>query len=186
MIACKREGGDSSSPLWLQAPTQDRSAMKIVTLAVLLGCMAAGCTSADPVPASVDSELRSTLTRANQAFIRAVRSNDPAQLSPYYAEEMLASLSRSIERAKEAGRYSVSELQDLRWHEVRVRDGKAQVETTERWKHTHRFVATDDCAFVVPARDVRQTYHLERRSGGWVITRVVDDPENEPSKTIPC
>lgn len=158
--------------------------MTIAFLTVLL-FMAAGC-KAEPVPDSLESDLKATLKRANQAFIRAVRSNDPAQLSPHFSGDILASLSKSIERAKEEGRYSISELQDVRWREVRVGNTEAQVETTERWEHTHRFVATDKCAFVVPARDVSQTYHMEKRSGVWKVTKIVDAPDNEPSKAVPC
>ena len=160
--------------------------MRNILLAVLLLNLAAGRAVAEPAPDTLDSELKATITSANQAFIRAVRSGDPAPLRPYYSGEILESLAKSIERARAAGRYSVSELQDVRWREVRVREGRAQVELTERWKHVHHFVATGKCSFVVPARDVRQTYHLEKSSSGWVITRIVDDPDNEPSRAVPC
>ena len=160
--------------------------MKRATLAVLLFNLAVGCARAEPVPDTLASDLRATLTSANQAFILAVRSSDPAQLSPYFSGEILASLSKTIQRAKEQGLYSVSELQDVRWGEVRVREKEAQVESTERWKHTHHFVATGGCAFVVPARDVSQTYYLEKHVGGWTITKIVDAPDNEPSKAVPC
>ena len=160
--------------------------MRNILLPFLLLNLATGCDRAEPVPDTIDSELKATITSANQAFIRVVRSGDLAQLRPYYSEEILASLSQSIERAKKAGTYSVSELQRVRWREVRVREGSAQVEVAERWEHTHYFVATGKCAFVVPARDVSQTYYLEKNSSGWVVTKIVDDPDNELSRAAPC
>lgn len=160
--------------------------MRNILLTFLLLNLMVGCARAKPVPDTIDSELQATITSANQAFIRAVRSGDPAQLHPYYSGEIIASLSQSIERAKEAGMYSVSELQGVRWREARVRAGSAQVEVTERWQHIHHFLATGKCAFVVPARDVSQTYHLEKNSSGWVVTKIVDDPDNEPSRGVPC
>jgi hypothetical protein len=81
---------------------QEITVMKIVMLAILLLSNSAGRTRAEPVPDTLASDLRATIASANQAFIRAVRFTDPAQSSPHFSGDTFA-LSKSIERAKEAG-----------------------------------------------------------------------------------
>ena len=144
------------------------------------------CAGEEPVSEEVKSELRMTIMNANAATIRAVRANDPKILSPLISGDLLESLSKSIGAAKERGTYAVSELQDLRWGDVRVRGNSAEVVTTERWQHTHYAVGTNKCVMVLPARDVGQTYHLEKTARGWTIMKGVDDPDNRPPTPGPC
>lgn len=132
------------------------------------------------------AEVRAAIAKANQAFVVAVRSGNADGLSHYYSKEELAGLMPSLERARAENRYSVSELQDVRWGEVHIQGETAQVETFEKWQHTHYAAGTNECLFVVPSREVRQTYHLNKTPSGWVIADVVDDPGNEPAKRVAC
>lgn len=160
--------------------------MKIVLCAMLVLSLIPEYIQAEISADKAESEVRATIQNTNQAIVRAVRTNDSKHLTPYLSGEVLKRQSRSIEEAKKRGSYTVSELQSLRWRALRVRGAKAEVETTERWKHTLYSSATKKCLFVVPARDVAQTYHLERSSNGWTINDVTYDPRNEKPKASPC
>ena len=123
---------------------------------------------------------------ANVAVTRAARTNDAKVMSQHISGELFEALSQSIERAKKRGTYTVSELQDLRWGKMRVEGDSAEVVTTERWRHTHYAVGTDKCVMVFPASDLVQTYHLEKGSRGWRITKSVGDPGSPRPKSSPC
>lgn len=123
---------------------------------------------------------------ANMAVMRAARTNDAKVMSQHISGELLESLSQSMGKAKERGTYTVSELQDLRWGDMRLRGDSARVVTTERWRHTHYAMGTDKCIMVFPARDLVQTYFLEKGSRGWQITKSEADPKSPRPKSEPC
>lgn len=123
---------------------------------------------------------------ANMAVMRAARTNDAKVLSQHISGELFEALSQSIARAKERGTYTVSELHDLRWGNMRVRGDSAEVVTTERWRHTHFAVGTDKCFMVYPVRDLVQTYRLEKGARGWRITKSVANPGSPRLQSIPC
>lgn len=163
-----------------------RQPMRIALWTMLVLSLVSEYTQAGLSPDKAESEVRATIQNANQAIVRAVRTNNTKHLTPYLSGEVLRRQSHSIGEARSRGSYTVSELQDLRWRALRVRGTKAEAETTERWKHTLYSSDHNKCLFVVPARNIAQTYHLEKSSRGWTIKNVTYDPRNEKPKAAPC
>jgi hypothetical protein len=154
-------------------------------LAALL-FLSLACAEDQPVSEEVRAELRRTIMNANMAVMRAARTNDAKVMSQHISGELFEALSESIDRAKERGTYTVSELQDLRWGNMRVRGDSAEVITTERWRHTHHAVGSNKCVMVYPARDLVQTYRLEKGSRGWRITKSEGDRRSPRPEGKPC
>ena len=158
---------------------------KIILSALLLLALACG-TDEQPVSEEVRSDLQRTIMNANVAVTRAARTNDTKVMSQHISGELFEALSESIDRAKERGTYTVSELQDLRWGDMHLRGDSAEVVTTEKWRHTHYAVGSDKCVMVFPATDLVQTYYLEKGSRGWTVTKSVGDPRSPRPKQSPC
>jgi hypothetical protein len=157
---------------------------KTIISALLLLSLA--CAGEQPVSEEVQSELQRTIMNANMAVIRAARTNDAKVMSQHISGELFEALSQSMEGAKKRGTYTVSELQDLRWGNMRVRGDSAEVVTTESWRHTHYAVGTDKCVMIYPSRDLVQTYRLEKGERGWRVTKSVGDPGSPRPKSSPC
>lgn len=157
--------------------------MRITVLLTATILLLGGCSTTHALPSP---ELKAAVERANQAFVRATRSADPSQLVCCFTGESLRNLTASVQAARDRGHYAVSTLESMTWGPATQAGDTATVVTTERWEHIHRRRSDDGCVVRVPARDVKQTYHLTRREGSWVVERIMDDPGNPPSRPAEC
>jgi hypothetical protein len=151
--------------------------------AAAIWLLVSACSQESPTDAA---NIRTAITAANATFTRAVRTNEPELLHGHFDGEILQSLSESIVRAQARGTYAESQLVDLEWGDIRIDDSVATASTTEAWQHTHFDAKSRKCAFRIPARSVKQTFHLQRRGERWVIVRIVDDPANPRAERLPC
>lgn len=153
------------------------------SLAAAILLLVGACSQTAPADTA---NIRTTITAANATFARAVRTNETELLGEHFDGEILQSLSAGIVRAKERGTYSESELIDVEWGDIRTDESVATASNTETWQHTHFDATSGRCAFRIPARSVKQTFHLQRRGERWVIVRIVDDPANPRAERLPC
>lgn len=149
-----------------------------VAILVLMACREAP-------PAEV-VEVRAAVEEANEAFIRTARTTDPAHLRSRLEGPILQSMSAAIDAVRKRGQYAESKLLSLKWGEAKVSGDIAEIETIERWEHTHFNAATHRCRVRLAPRTIRQTYHLRRANGKWMIHRIVADPGNPQPEPRRC
>ena len=156
---------------------------KMIGTPLLLIALVA-CAAADG--GDVPADLRAAVSQANEAFAAATRSLNVDRLSEHFDGQILESLSASVARAQQEKRYAVSTLNRIEWIDAEVNGDEADVVTVENWSHQHLRVGTDECLFQIPARDVRQTYRLQRSGAGWKVVGIIDDPANDAAQRTAC
>ncbi len=140
------------------------------------------------VGANQGARLRDVVERGNDAWVRAGRTLQKAELEPFFAGEALTYLGDILASSRDDGVYMELELLGVEYRKIEVspEENTGSVAVSETWRVTWRHLGTDACEVILKPRVRRQTYRLQRFGRRWLIVGIEEEPNLPKIETQEC